>query len=231
MATGMEATRPDGNCICEACVHGRHTQRPHKGHLPRGRHKMDIIHTDVAYSPVTSFDGKRYFVTIVDDFTQHGVTKAIAAKSEAPKVVQQFITDNSTPEAFTTLVIQDRGGENIGSDHAAWLRSRGIAMHNSDTEQHEQNGVAEAYNKTIEHKLQSSLHNSGLDVRYWSWVIEHHTTYVRNRLLCRRLHITPHEAWTGRQPNLSNIRKLGSTVYVHKLQQEQQKLLGTKTKV
>jgi hypothetical protein len=31
--------------------------------------------------------------------------------------VQQFITDNSTPEQFTTLIIQDRGGENLGSDH------------------------------------------------------------------------------------------------------------------
>jgi transposase InsO family protein len=230
IADGMEATKPDGNCICEACVLGRQTQRPHKGHLPRGRHKMDIIHTDVAYSPITSFDGKKYFVTMIDDFTQHGETKAIAAKSDAPQMVQQFITDNSTPEQFTTLIIQDRGGENLGSDHTAWLRSRGITMHNSDTEQHQQNGVAEAFNKTIEHKLQSSLQGSGLDVRHWSWIIEHHTAYVRNRSPCRRLHITPYEAWTGQRPNLSNIRKLGSRVYVHKLQQEQQKLLGTKTK-
>jgi hypothetical protein len=44
-------------------------KRPHKGHLPRGRHKMDIIHIDVAYSPITSFDGKKYFVTMINDFT------------------------------------------------------------------------------------------------------------------------------------------------------------------
>jgi hypothetical protein len=80
---------------------------------------MDIVHTDVAYSPITSFDGKKYFVTMIDDFTQHGETKAIAAKSDAPQMVQQFITDNSTPEQFTTLIIQDRGGENLGSDHTA----------------------------------------------------------------------------------------------------------------
>jgi hypothetical protein len=30
---------------------------------------MDIIHIDVAYSPITSFDGKKYFVTMIDDFT------------------------------------------------------------------------------------------------------------------------------------------------------------------
>lgn len=30
---------------------------------------MDVIYIDVAYSPIELFDGCKYFVTIVDDFT------------------------------------------------------------------------------------------------------------------------------------------------------------------
>jgi hypothetical protein len=69
IANSIEVTKSDSNYIYKAYVLRRQTQRPYKGHLPRGRHKMDIIHIDVAYSPITSFDGKKYFVIIIDDFT------------------------------------------------------------------------------------------------------------------------------------------------------------------
>lgn len=231
MATGMEDTR-NNDCVCESCVLGRQSAKPHNHHLPRGRHKMDVLHVDVAYSPIEAFDGCRYFVSIIDDYTQWAVTKPIQRRSDSSLAVQEFITANSTPECFTTLIIQDRGGENIGESHARWSRNRGITHYLSSTEQHQQNGTAEAYNKTIEHKTQSTLLSApNLDARYWSPVIEHRITYIRNRSLCRRLTVTPYEAWTGDKPHLANIRIIGCKAYVHKLTAEMSKLVGTKAKI
>lgn len=121
----------------------------------------------------------------------------------------------------------------MGDRHTRWARNRGIALHLSTTEQHEQNGAAEAYNKAIEHKTQSTIAHAlpDLDPRYWSPVIEHGITYLRNRSPCRRLPVTPYEAWTGNKPHLANIRVIGCKAYVHKLTADMDKLIGSKANV
>lgn len=67
MSTGIEALRVD--CLYESCVLGRQTTKPYNYYLPRGRYKIDVIYVDVAHSLLEAFDGSKYFVSIIDDFT------------------------------------------------------------------------------------------------------------------------------------------------------------------
>jgi hypothetical protein len=70
IATGMDDAQEDGRCMCEPCVKGRMTERPHTGVIAPGRHPLDLIHTDVAGPiKVTGHDQSRYWVTCLDDFT------------------------------------------------------------------------------------------------------------------------------------------------------------------
>lgn len=111
-------------------------------------------------------------------------------------------------------------------------KSRGITYYLSSTEQYEQNSAAEAYNKAIEYKTQSTLLSlPRLDLRYQSLVIEYRITYLRNRLPCRRLTVTLYEAQTGNKLHLANIRVIGCTAYVYKLTADINKLVGTKAKI
>lgn len=167
---------------------------------------MDVIHVDVVYLLIEAFDGYRYFVSIIDDYIQQAVTKPIQRRSDVPLAVQEFITSNSTPECYVTLIIQDRGGKNIGESYVIQTKSRGITYYLSSTEQYEQNSAAEAYNKAIKHKTQSTLLSlPRLNLRYQSLVIEHRITYLRNRLPCRRLIVTPYEVQIGNKLHLANI--------------------------
>lgn len=68
MSTGIEELRTD--YIYENCVLGRQVTKLYNSYLLRGRYKIDVIYVDVAYSPIELFDGYRYFVSIIDDFTQ-----------------------------------------------------------------------------------------------------------------------------------------------------------------
>lgn len=68
MAIGIEATR-NNDYICESCILGRQTAKLHNYHLPRGRHKIDVIHVDVVYLPIELFDRYKYFVSIIDNYT------------------------------------------------------------------------------------------------------------------------------------------------------------------
>lgn len=103
-------------------------------------------------------------------------------------------------------------------------------MYLSSTEQYKQNGAAEAYNKAIEHKTQSTINYTSLDLdlRYQALVIKHGITYLRNRLLCRRLLVILYEVQTGNKLYLSNIRIIRYKAYVYKLTADIDKLIGSK---
>jgi hypothetical protein len=61
IATGMDDAQEDCWCMCEPCVKGRMTERPHTGVIAPGRHPRDLIHTDVAGPiEVTGHDQSRY---------------------------------------------------------------------------------------------------------------------------------------------------------------------------
>jgi len=69
--------------ICEICVRGKQTKLPHNKERRRATRPFQLIHSDL-FGPVTptSHDGKRYFLTFIDDFTHFTVAYPIKAKSE-----------------------------------------------------------------------------------------------------------------------------------------------------
>lgn len=69
ISIGIESVRNDANCICASCVLGRQLAKLYNYYLLRGRYKIDVIYVDVVYLLVKVFDGCRYFVSIIDDYT------------------------------------------------------------------------------------------------------------------------------------------------------------------
>ena len=46
MTEGMDLRAPPALCTCEACLEGRMTKAPHKGHIAPGRYPDELIHMD-----------------------------------------------------------------------------------------------------------------------------------------------------------------------------------------
>lgn len=222
MVDGMDAQQPDGRCICEACVLGRQHERPHSGSLRTGEYPMDVVHTDIAGPFETAFDGTRYWVTHLDDYSQFAQVTPLKTKDEVFEHTRNFIDRYERLERRCRLIIQDRGGENVSHDYTGWAYDRAIELQYSDTDQHQANGKAERLNRSIEERLQPSLISSGLDPRYWSEVVVHHTTVVYNYSPCTKHQSTRWELFMGTRPNISHLRTLGSTVYVLKTPNQQQ---------
>lgn len=216
MVTGMDATQPDGQCICEACVLGRQTERPHKGKLREGQYPMDVIHTDIAGPFDVAFDRAKYWITHLDDWSGYAEATPLETKDQAFEVTKNFINRHERPERRCRHIIQDRGGENLNDLYQAWTFDRAIELQYSDTDQHQANGKAERLNRTIEDKLQPSIISSGLDSRHWSEVVAHNIVHVRNYSPCTNHNATPWELFMGTTPNIAHLRTLGSKVYTLK---------------
>ena len=78
-----------------------------------------------------------------------------------------------------------------------------------------QNAIAEAPNKYLGNTMRCLLYSAGLGPEYWSYALTH-AVFIKNRLPHRHIKITPFEAITGQQPDLTNLRTFGSRIYAKK---------------
>lgn len=104
---------------------------------------MEFAHTDVAGPfPVIGFDGSRYWVTFLDDYTQRSEVIPITNKSDVPAELKRYLARNERPERRCHRVRLDDSGENRTSELREWLADRGIVVEVTTTDQHQQNGAA-----------------------------------------------------------------------------------------
>lgn len=74
------------------CIKSKHVRSPFSGHLPVASRELEILHIDVA-GPVENetYDGKKYFLVILDDFTHYCEVFLMRSKAEATRMVKSFI--------------------------------------------------------------------------------------------------------------------------------------------
>lgn len=122
------------------------------------------------------------------------------------------LVENQTAKKVKRLQT-DNGLEFCSSEFNQICKYQGIARHHTVKYTPQQNGVAEWMNQTLLEKARCMLSNVGLARRFWAEAV---TTacYQFNRspytgIDCK----TPHEVWTGRSADYSNLRVFGCTAY------------------
>jgi hypothetical protein len=88
----------------------------------------------------------------------------------------------------------------------------------------QQNGVAEIKNRSIEETVKSLQNDQGLSMFLWGEATMT-AIYVQNRSPHRILKdMTPEEAFSGKKPNLENLRIFEYHVYSHISKDKRNKL-------
>ncbi|GJX19222.1 retrovirus-related pol polyprotein from transposon TNT 1-94 [Tanacetum coccineum] len=185
--------------FCEHCVFGKQKRVSFSPGIHRTRDALDYIHSDLwGPSPVTSRGGKRYMLTIIDDFSRKVWVFFLKHKDEVFPTFKEWkvLIENQTGKKIKKLRT-DNGLEFCGESFNALCRKYGIARHHTLVRTPQQNGVAERMNRTIMEKVRCMLSHANLDKDFW---VEAATTatYLINR--------SPHRSLDG------NISKLLSSV-------------------
>ncbi|KAL6278328.1 hypothetical protein ACE6H2_021929 [Prunus campanulata] len=202
--------------ICDSCQLSKSTRLPFNSSKSRANKPFEIVHSDIWGPTIESFDGYKYFVTFVDDFSRTTWLYLLKFKSDLMNVFKDF--HNLVKNQFSTQIQtlrSDNGTEYMSHLMTQYLSTHGIIHQTSCVGTPQQNGVAERKNRDLLEKTRALMFQMNVPKRFWSQGILT-ATYLINRLPSRVLNFrSPLEAVKGRKIDLSHLKVFGCTCYVH----------------
>ncbi|GKD06155.1 retrotransposon protein, putative, ty1-copia subclass [Tanacetum coccineum] len=186
-----------------------------------GRHTtqgvIDYVHSDLwGPSQVESLGGKRYFLSIVDDYSRRVWVYILRFKHEAFGKFKEWkqLVENQTGRTVKKLRT-DNGLEFCNREFEQLCIESGIARHLTVAGTPQQNGVAERMNRTLMDKVRCLLIQSGLPKTFWAEATCT-AAYLINRSPSTAIEKkTPMEMWSGHPSDYGMLRIFGCVAYPH----------------
>ena len=229
LATGIIIKDCGKRETCECCVKGKMARTPFpKEAKNKAQSILDLVHTDVCGPMQTVTPAqKRYILTIIDDYSRYCTIYFMQYKSEAPKLIKQFVEMTKTQLGKKPKVIRsDRGREYVNDELQQYLKAEGIRMQYTTAYSPQQNGVAERKNRSLIEMARCMLLDADLDKKYWAEAANT-ANYLQNILPTKAANKTPYELWTSKKPDVKNLHIFGCKAYVF-VHKEQRKKLDDK---
>src|SRR3984885_8291760 len=212
--------------VCEACLEGKQHRQPSHQPATRATEPLELIHSDLC-GPIdpTTYGGTNYYLLFTDDYTRMTHIYPLKKKSSAD-VLEKFREYKPEVEKQTGKVIK-RLRTDGGGEYEKWmgyhLKGSGIIHETTAPYSPDQNGVAERANRTIMERVRAIIAEAKLDKRLWMDLTDT-VVYLKNRSPTTAVATTPYELWHGTKPDLSHLRIIGSTAYVHVPKEKRVKL-------
>ena len=142
--------------ICTGCAQGKMQNKSFPISLKRANKPLDLIHADLLKLPIESYHKYKWCLTILDDYSSYAYLAFLRSKSETFQATKSFIDlmENQFGVRIKRLR-SDQGGEFLSHEFDNYLSQKGIIREKSAPHVHQQNGCAEALNKTILMKAES----------------------------------------------------------------------------
>jgi hypothetical protein len=168
-----------------------------------------LIHSDVPAS-ITSFNGYRYYILFVDDYTRFNWLYLLKQKSDVFTTFKNFkaTVENEFSKQIKFLRT-NCGGEYTSNEFNAFCASNGITYHLSCPHTPQQNGIVERKHRHIIECALTLLSHASLPTVHWTYAI---TTAIHliNRLPTPKLsHKSPWEKLFHKSQDISHLKTFG----------------------
>jgi hypothetical protein len=218
MAEGIQLSKDSILGICGSCQKGKQTRKPSHEPSSRSTERGDLIHCDLC-GPITptTLGGNNYAISFTDDATRMSTIAPLKGKSSAEilRAFKHYRTFLKTQHGIRIKRLRTDGGGEFKKHLAEYLKSKGIKHETTAPYSPDQNGVAERLNRTVIERTKAILAETELPKTLWMEIAST-VVYLKNRSPTKALsNQTPYEAWYGEKPDLSHLRSIGCTAYIH----------------
>lgn len=121
------------------------------------------MYTPICVIDPQTWDGNRYVITFLDDFTHFTMAFLLKTKNKVPDKIKDYV---ERIEAHWNLRVSklrcDNGREYINTGVIEWYKSKGIELNKTVPYTPQLNGKAERLNRTLINKTRALLFDSNL---------------------------------------------------------------------
>nr|GEY57002.1 hypothetical protein [Tanacetum cinerariifolium] len=178
--------------------------------------RLNLLHMDLCGPMrVTSVNGKKYILVIVDDYSRYTWTLFLRSKDETPEVLKEFLTMiQRNLQALVINVRTDKGIEFLNKTLNAFFKVEGIKHQTSTVRTPEQNGVVERRNHTLVEAARTMLSASKLPLFFWAEAIAT-ACYTQNRSIIIPTHDKmAYHIINDRKPSIKHLHIFGCICYI-----------------
>ncbi|CAI7770123.1 unnamed protein product [Closterium sp. NIES-53] len=216
LPSGLELKPVNRPAPCTICPAANLPHEPFPTHFPgtEDYHLMDKVYIDILNLPADGLNGERYVITFTEPSTRYVWTGNMTNRFLAFTAFRTWLPLGE-PESDTKLKAfqSDGAGEYRSDEFKAYLQERGIRRIFSLPHAHQQGGVAERINRTLQEKMRALLAQAQLGSLYWPFAMDH-ATLLHNLLSSSALpnYASPHLLWTGKLGTTKLLRVFGCVV-------------------
>jgi len=204
----------DNKRLCKACVEAKHARSKFENTRTKATRPLQLIHTDLCgpFDPIT-WDGNKYFITFLDDYTHYTMVYLLKSKAEAADKIKEYVSRMETRLDKKVAKIRcDNGREYVNDNIKNWCKRKGIELNTTIPYTPQLNGKAERLNRTLVEKIRALLFDSKMNKEMWGEAL-YVATYLLNRSPTETLKVTPFEMLENKRPKLNNLQVFGLVAY------------------
>lgn len=204
---------------CTICPQPRQTRVPFPLSTTKADTVFDLIHMDV-WGPykVFTYNGMRYFLTLVDDKSRWIWIFLLALKSDVIVAIKQFLLMVKTQFGKCVKVFRsDNGGEFLNTNCHDLFVLNGIVHQRSRPHTPQQNRVVERKHRHLLETARALKIQSSLPSRYWEDCVET-AAYIFNRMPLSVLgNKSPYKELYDKSPSMSHFKVMGCFAFATNL--------------
>ena len=204
-----------GTGTCMACLKSKSTNPPSKpspvGPI-RTTKTMEQIHADLIGPLSKEWLGKKYILTVMDDFSRYCTAIPIRDKTHASEKTKEWILALENTTGNKTAFIQTDWGTEF-NNLKTWGIKRGTRTKETIPYHSETHATIERLNRTLQDMARTAMIAAGLK-GLWGDAIQW-AAYTKNRVPHKTLRKSPIEVLLNKQVDRSNLRPFGQKVMAH----------------
>jgi hypothetical protein len=169
---------------CGGCAEGKAHRQSFGQRLDvtrEAQHILARVSADVA-GPIAieSLTGARYFLVLLDEWSQFGAVFFLAHKSEAAEHITRWCRQARTRQNREVVVFHsDGGGEFVNTTLTRFFNATGTQQTTTVAHTPQHNGKAERLIRTLAEWARSAISHAGAAKKFWAHAI-HTALHVRN---------------------------------------------------
>ncbi|CAI7837575.1 unnamed protein product [Closterium sp. NIES-53] len=216
LPNGLELKPVNRPAPCTICPTANLPHEPFPTHFPGAAdyQLMDKVYSDILNLPENGFNGECYVITFTDAATRYVWTGNMTNRFLAFTAFRTWLPLAERESDTKLKAFQcDGAGEYRSTEFTTYLQERGIRRLFSLPHAHQQSGVAERLNRTLQEKMRALLAQAQLGPLYWPFAMDH-ATLLHNLLSSTSLpnNASPHLLWTGKLGTTKLLRVFGCVV-------------------